>query len=219
MPRSHPTHRDERLEQVVERFEEAHWAGRRPDIEAFLAAAETPDERRRWLVELVHVDLELQLATGREVRVEEYFARFPTIQEDDGEALELITAEFELRSQRDAHLSWDEMLSRFPRFRDRLLELTTIGPFRLLARLGAGTFGVVWKAVDQRLERPVAIKIPHPGRLILRHDAERFLREGRSLARLHHGGIVAVYEVGAHGGVPFLVSGVRAGTIGRRSAG
>jgi serine/threonine protein kinase len=62
--------------------------------------------------------------------------------------------------------------------------------------LGAGGFGVVFKAFDKDLERFVAIKIPHPYRVAEPADVELYLAEGRALARLDHAGIVAVYDLG-----------------------
>jgi serine/threonine protein kinase len=81
-----------------------------------------------------------------------------------------------------------------------------LGKFQLLENVGAGAFGVVWKAQDTELKRLVAIKIPHPGRLVTPKDDERFLREGRSAAQLRHLNIVSVHEVGRQEGVPYLVA-------------
>ncbi len=51
--------------------------------------------------------------------------------------------------------------------------------YHLIARLGAGTFGVVYQAIDQELKRPVAIKMPHPHRIALPGDVKLFLAEAR----------------------------------------
>src|SRR4051812_16324596 len=70
---------------------------------------------------------------------------------------------------------------------------------------GAGGFGVVWLAFDEKLEREVAVKvIPREG------DAEpvpqRAEREARVAARLNHPGIVSLYELGADDEAVYLVS-------------
>src|SRR5919197_6489897 len=77
-----------------------------------------------------------------------------------------------------------------------------LGRYRLERRLGAGGFGVVWLAWDEKLEREVAVKaIPRE-----RGSGERAEREARAAARLNHPGIVAVYEMAADEHEVFLVS-------------
>ena len=79
-----------------------------------------------------------------------------------------------------------------------------LGRYRLEERLGAGGFGVVWRARDERLEREVAVKV------IPRADhggaGDRPFREARAAARLNHPGIVALYEMGADAESVLLVS-------------
>jgi WD40 repeat protein len=79
-----------------------------------------------------------------------------------------------------------------------------IGRFYLLRPLGAGAFGSVWLARDDELDRLVAVKIPH-ARLQGR-QADRFLREARAAAQLHHPNIVAIHDAGSHDDVQFIVS-------------
>ena len=70
-----------------------------------------------------------------------------------------------------------------------------LGSFELLAKVGSGSFGTVWKAHDRQLDRLVAIKLPHRG-LFDATQREQFLREARTTAQLNHSHIVPVYEVG-----------------------
>jgi eukaryotic-like serine/threonine-protein kinase len=80
------------------------------------------------------------------------------------------------------------------------------GKFELLEHLGMGSFGQVFRAWDPELQRMVALKIPRAETLADGLDAERFLREARSVAQLHHPGIVALHEIGqAPDGTCFLV--------------
>jgi serine/threonine protein kinase len=72
-----------------------------------------------------------------------------------------------------------------------------LGKFELLERLGAGSFGFVYRARDTELGRVVAIKILRAGSLASTEDAARFLREARSAAQLQHAGIVSLLETGA----------------------
>jgi serine/threonine protein kinase/Tfp pilus assembly protein PilF len=102
-------------------------------------------------------------------------------------------------------------------------EGTQFGPYRILERIGSGGMGEVYRALDTRLEREVALKLvsdqylatelgsgsplsgpgtPH-SRAHLSH--ERFLREARSAATLNHPNICAIHDVGEQDGRPYLV--------------
>jgi serine/threonine protein kinase len=96
-----------------------------------------------------------------------------------------------------------------------------IGKFELVERLGAGSFGYVFRARDTELGRMVAIKIPRAGSLACEEDATRFLREARSAAQLKHPGIVALHETGqTDDGTLYLVEEfVEGNTLGSRLSG
>jgi tRNA A-37 threonylcarbamoyl transferase component Bud32 len=82
-----------------------------------------------------------------------------------------------------------------------------LGRFELEAELGVGSFGHVFRARDTELDRPVALKIQRAGSITSGETAERFHREARSVARLKHRGIVALYDTGAtEDGICFLVT-------------
>jgi serine/threonine protein kinase len=81
-----------------------------------------------------------------------------------------------------------------------------LGPFEILAPIGAGGMGEVYRARDTRLDRTVAIKlfpselVDTPGR-----RTERFRREARAIARITHPHICTLHEVGEDGPAIFLV--------------
>ncbi|MGI8505367.1 MAG: protein kinase domain-containing protein [Solirubrobacteraceae bacterium] len=77
-----------------------------------------------------------------------------------------------------------------------------LGRYRLHQRLGAGAFGTVWMASDERLERDVAVKILPRERVV----GGRFEREARVAARLAHPGIVTLYEAAVDDEGAYLVS-------------
>jgi eukaryotic-like serine/threonine-protein kinase len=65
-----------------------------------------------------------------------------------------------------------------------------LGPYEILAPIGAGGMGQVWKARDTRLDRVVAIKISEE------KFSERFEREARAVAALNHPHICTLFDVG-----------------------
>src|SRR4051812_10146559 len=88
----------------------------------------------------------------------------------------------------------------------RLSAGTRLGPYEILAPLGAGGMGEVYRALDTRLERTVAIKVlpehlaNHPSALA------RFEREAKAVAALSHPNILALFDVGAEQGISFAVT-------------
>jgi len=91
--------------------------------------------------------------------------------------------------------------------RDQLL----LGRYRVIERLGAGGFGVVWRAHDQLLGREVALKrvwLGTGGRPV---DGERASREAHAAARLAHPAIVSLHEAVAEDGAFYLISELVAG--------
>ncbi len=114
-----------------------------------------------------------------------------------------------------------------------IAEGTQFGPYRLLERIGVGGMGEVYRALDTRLEREVALKLvsasylvtdlgsgsPSPAGTPRPHDTpgqgtphsgahlshERFLREARSAATLNHPNVCAIHDTGEQDGRPYLV--------------
>src|ERR1700677_1505895 len=99
---------------------------------------------------------------------------------------------------------------------------TVFGPYRVIEKIGAGGMGDVYRALDTRLEREVALKLiadsflasepgagspspPGPPHSPLRLSHERFLREARAAATLNHPNICAIHDVGEQDGQPYLV--------------
>jgi serine/threonine protein kinase len=82
---------------------------------------------------------------------------------------------------------------------------TKLGPYEILAPIGAGGMGEVYQAHDGRLERTVAIKIPPASMATDPERRRRFEQEARSVAALSHPNIVAIYDVGIQDDTAFLV--------------
>jgi serine/threonine-protein kinase len=88
---------------------------------------------------------------------------------------------------------------------DPLLGSLIDGRYRVRGRVARGGMATVYTAVDERLERTVALKIIHPSQAGDAHFLERFTDEAKTIARLTHPNVVAVYDQGTHAGLPYLV--------------
>jgi serine/threonine protein kinase len=82
----------------------------------------------------------------------------------------------------------------------------SLGPYRILDKLGEGGMGVVYRARDPRLARDVAIKVLPESFAGDSQRLRRFVLEARAAGQLNHPNILAVYDVGTHAGAPYLVS-------------
>lgn len=101
----------------------------------------------------------------------------------------------------------------------RLGEGTRLGPYEITGLVGVGGMGEVYHARDTRLGRTVAVKIL-PRAFVTDPDRlRRFEQEARAAAALNHPGVLAVYDVGVHEGMPYLVTELLEGaTLGERLA-
>src|SRR3954451_21158806 len=80
-----------------------------------------------------------------------------------------------------------------------------LGPYEIVAPIGAGGMGEVWKARDTRLDRSVAIKIL-PSEFANNAQLKiRFEREAKTISQLTHPHICTLYDVGSENGVEYLV--------------
>src|SRR6267143_3440303 len=79
-----------------------------------------------------------------------------------------------------------------------------LGPFEIVASLGAGGMGEVYRARDTRLERTVAIKLLSPKFSADSDRLHRFEQEARSASGLNHPNIVTIYELGQDGSTRYI---------------
>ncbi|MEU8704443.1 Stk1 family PASTA domain-containing Ser/Thr kinase [Streptomyces sp. NPDC048565] len=78
------------------------------------------------------------------------------------------------------------------------------GRYRIDARIAVGGMATVYRAMDTRLDRVLALKVMHPALATDAAFVERFIREAKSVARLAHPNVVAVFDQGAQGAYVYL---------------
>jgi formylglycine-generating enzyme required for sulfatase activity len=194
-------------EEVCNRFEAAwrniHPGDPGPRIEDFLGDLREP-ERSALLCELLCLDLVYRRQRGETPQADDYRDRYP----EDGPLISQVLQTEALPDlpQADANPGSTSIESP-PSPPAEVPVPERLGRYQIVARLGAGNFGVVYKAFDEELRRVVAIKVLHPHRLVRSEDVEAFLAEARTLASLDHPGIVPVHDVSRSAdGLCFVVS-------------
>ena len=130
-----------------------------------------------------------RLRAGEQPSVEEYCDRYPDIAD---ELRDLLPALAEVEQVKDQAPPAVEP----PRLRQ-------VGEYQIVREVGRGGMGVVYEAEQVSLGRRVALKVLAGGRS--GHGLERFKREARAAARLHHTNIVPVFGVGDHDGMAYYV--------------
>ncbi|MBX3448892.1 MAG: serine/threonine protein kinase [Planctomycetaceae bacterium] len=185
------------------------------------------------------------LATGRLARVEEILGSRAEPSSPDL-ILALIRLEVSHRRERGELPSWEQYVERFPILCQRgepqwFTELTSLGGvaptqgidanggaaeggtkfagrYQLIKRIAHGAFGVVWRAHDPLLNRPVALKLLRGQESITPAAIENLIREGQRVSQLDHAGIVPIYDAGfTPDGQAFLASKLmRGGTLDDR---
>jgi serine/threonine protein kinase/tetratricopeptide (TPR) repeat protein len=82
---------------------------------------------------------------------------------------------------------------------------TTLGPYQIIAAIGSGGMGEVYRARDARLARDVAVKVLPANFAADDERLRRFKAEARAAGTLNHPNIIAIYDIGFHEGTPYLV--------------
>ncbi len=147
---------------------------------------------------------------------------------DGRDALELLADDYASRLRNGERPSFDEYIDRYPSLSSLIEELfptleliemskssrgsspslppgvEQMGEYRIIREIGRGGMGVVYLAVQESLDRRVALKVLFRQSLLDQRKLERFKREARAAGLLHHSNIVPVFGVGEHEGIPYF---------------
>jgi serine/threonine-protein kinase len=216
-----PADASARLEDIVERFENAWQHSHPPDLKDYLPAS--PSLRFAVLKELAHVDLEFRLKAGDAARVETYLNSYPELASDPQAIVTLIRAEYRLRQRSDPAVTPEEYARRFPGLSADLTGLLDTGHgqgpdpgvstsregmvqphdapssipdssrYRPVRFHARGGLGEVFLARDEELSRDVAFKRIRPELGDAPELRRRFVREAEITSQLQHPGVVPVY--------------------------
>jgi WD40 repeat protein len=169
-------------------------------LESFPSVRDDPEQA----VDLIFAEFLLREELGEQPAPEELLRRFP-------QHAGVLKLQVELHQAMGADL--EPTADRVATLGDRREIASGTAPERLpaipgyevLGVLGRGGMGVVYRAWQKGLNRPVALKMVHAGAQASPQVLARFRVEAEAVARLQHPNIVQIHEVGQHGGSPFLV--------------
>ena len=212
----------------VDKADGSRTAGAPPLLEKYLEEFPALDDSQR-LTRLLQQEYHHRLDAGIRSPLSEYCQRFPALFENEDEAALLLRRENSLvdSAWNDTTLAPsapravspnDETLGAVSLEEDGKEDVVReVAGYRIMGELGRGGMGLVYKALDPKLNRVVALKMVLAGDHAGPEDHERFQREARAIAQLQHPHIVQIFEVGEENGLPFFVlEFIRGGSLDRQ---
>ena len=134
---------------------------------------------------------------GDRVSIDDYVARFPDHAEEIRELFPAVLAmeRLQRRTQQDSR----------PRMSKHEIQVEQLGDYRVIGEIARGGMGIVYEAEQVTLGRRVAVKVLPKQALRDEKDIQRFEREAKTSAKLHHTNIVPVFGVGEQDGLHYIV--------------
>jgi hypothetical protein len=175
-----------KVDLICTRFEAAWKSGAEPRVEDFLADL-SATEKGDVLRELILLDVYYRRQRGTVIPAEAYRDRF---------------AEFDPNWLKEAQISAETIGASATINAPQRVRY--FGDYELLAEVARGGMGVVYKARQVSLNRPVALKMILAGQFASPTDVQRFRQEAEAAANLDHPHIVPIHEVGEHDGQHFF---------------
>ncbi len=192
-----PTPLSTNWESVCDRFEEAFRAGGTPTIEAMLATIAV-EVRPRLFAELLSIECWWRKRRGETAEPNDYLARFPDFQQT-------IIAAFAAPKSPGTTPPTAAFQSLVVEPQKSGLDVgSTLGPYHLVAKLGEGGMGVVFRAIHTKLDKVVAVKILSASFMHHPDAAARFQREMKAVGRVNHPHVVQAFDAGEIDGTHYL---------------
>lgn len=165
------------------------------------------------VLELIYLEFVMLRERGKEPSVEQFQSRFPHFSQEIHSLLEVDSVIGVGLEPVDSRIS---RKTREPQRDLRVHENSRrqLGQYQIIEVIGRGGMGVVYRAIQERLNRTVALKTLNILASLEHSARDRFQSEARLAAQLQHPNIVQIYEIGADAGVPyFSMELVEGGTL------
>ncbi len=181
--------------------------GERPLVEDLLARHPTLGEDAEATLDVIYQEFVIRRALGESPSPEDYLGRFPAWADA---LVHQFAVDAALRPANEVTVQPKDLAATDPgRLSARggnapQAPLRSIDGYDILGELGRGGMGIVFKALDRRLNRVVAIKTVSETAFTVPAQRRRFLAEAQAIAQLKHPNIVPIYSVGEENGRPYF---------------
>lgn len=187
------------LDELCDRFETAWHSEKRFSIE-FVLQEVSQEKHSVVLQALLELEVELRSKAGDALSMTELQRRFP-------EHPKIVQTVFENPLPTDSMMAGEPIASGQLSITDSLSIPSQLGRYRIVRKLGRGAMATVFLAVDEQLDRKVALKIPHGDMQRNEELRTRFEREARASAALSHPNICPIYDVSEFDGIHYISMG------------